>query len=61
MDKKEIFKIIRTLRVNHGISLGEIEDIQLREIEKLSSIENIFDMSNQKDVELLVALIYLRN
>ena len=61
MDKKEVFEIIRTLRKKHGISLGEIEDIQQTESEKLSSIENIFDMSNQFDVDLLVCLIYLLN
>ena len=61
MDKKEVFEIIRSLRTKHGISLGDIEDIQQSEIEKLSSIEKIFDMSNQYDVDLLVALIYLLN
>lgn len=61
MNKKEVFEIIRNLRIKHGITLGEIEDIQQKETERLSSIEKIFDMSSQYDVDLLVALIYLLN
>lgn len=61
MDKKETFETICNLRAKHGISLGEIKEIQIKEKEKLSSINNIFDMATQDDVDLLVALIYLLN
>ena len=61
MDKNGAFETICNLRSKHGISLGEIKDIQQKERETISSIENIFDMSNQTDVDLLVALIYLLN
>ena len=61
MNQKEVFEIIRNLRTKHGISLGEIENIQRKEIDILSTIEKIFDMSSQKEVDLLVALIFLLN
>ena len=61
MDKNEIFEKICSLRSKHGISLGEIKEIQRKEKEKLSSITKIFDMSTQDDVNLLLALIYLLN
>lgn len=61
MDKEEAFEIICHLRAKHGISLGELREIQKKEKEKISSINNIFDMATQDDVDLLVALIYLLN
>lgn len=61
MNKNEVFEIICNLRAKHGISLGEIKEIQQEERETISAIENIFDMSSQTDVDLLVALIYLLN
>jgi len=61
MEKNEIFEKICNLRSKHGISLGEIKEIQQKEKEKLSTITKIFDMSTQDDVNLLVALIFLLN